>query len=303
MTILTEEGVRKIIRKKMINEIGFRGVDPKAGQSDTIECDLSGVDQATLAVKFAKYFIFNPKIERKKGDDSEIYTKRNLLPFLTNLKDKSDLAFEKKIKQKLDRNPEFIGKYIEALELAMKLAFGPFANLYCTSIVSALGAGYTARAGEVDKEESGVAADADSTDFYDPFGLVQREFNKAERVSPNISDEYRCILFPETLKALKGSPGRPATSISHTPTSRTAYTSELNYLNTFISRHRTNNSKPQEIFADIEKDIFKSVVNKQKILTPLKDALKRILNSRENGSVMLDAITVAAVEAKDNLKP
>ena len=296
MTILSEAGVRKIIRKKMINEIGFRGVDPKAGSIDNIECDLSGIDQKTLAVKFAKYFIYNPKIERKVGDETEIYTKRNLLPFITSLNDKSDAEFEKKIKQKISSDPGSIDKYIEALEFAMKMAFGPFANLYCTLIVSALGTGYTSHALDAEKNETSNIEEILIKAFKEVEKLFNREHGLDSRF--RFSKQAACILFPETLKALKAAGGR-----GHDRNSRSTYRSEEVQVIRFYTAASVSGSKPQEIFSVIERTFFSSVSNREKILAPLKAVIRRIDNSNDNGSAMMTVIQLVLDDAQNNLKP
>lgn len=293
MTILSEEGVRKIVRKKLVSEIGYRGVSPAAGQIDNIECDLSGIDQKTLAVKFAKYFIYNPKFERKVGDEKYVYTKRNLLPFLTSLNDTSDLKYEKEVYEKLSKTPGMIGKYVEMLSFAMKFAFGPFANLYCSLIVSALGSGYTRDALDADK---GDFKDVDEETFTKALRKVQSAFNASISASTRISDSYHCILFPETIKELKISGGRD------TPGTSRKFSLEKSFADSFIVRHRNFSSKPQKIVEDIENIIFSTVDNKQRILKPLKDTIKSIENSVPNGVILIDVLEEILTDADDSLR-
>lgn len=279
MTILSEEGVRKIIRKKMINEIGFRNLNFKSGNYDAIKCDLTKLDQTELAVKFAKHFIFNPvvttTIVSAKSLDPKVSvsSKKNIISFINGhgLSPLEETQYDQIVRAKIKNDPELIKKYINMLEIAMTYSFGIFSSMVCQM----LSAGIPAQSNN-DKEETKETTQAQTLVIQNVLNASAENFWRQNLTPLNlnlrINKEYS-ILFPKTITALNANSGDKTKVISEFVAEKTQAQGVLN----------SSIIYPSKIFEFLFDVVYDDVPNKNDILSPIKELVKNSKDSPETG--------------------
>ena len=281
MTILSEEGVRKIVRKKMMNEIGFRNLYFKSGNYDAIKCDLTKLNQTDLAVKFAKHFIFNPvvttTIVSAKSLDPKVSvsSKKNILSFIRghDLSPEEESQYDQIVRAKIEKNPELVKKYVSMLELAITYSFGIFSGIVCKMLTAGIPAQASSQF-SIDKNKETTQAQA---------LMIQNVLNKSaenfwrENLTPvnlssNINKEYS-ILFPKTMIALNTNADKNK--------ARELFIAEKTQAQNLINPSIIYPSKIFEFISDV---VFDDVPNKDTILRPIKELVKNSKDTAEVGN-------------------
>lgn len=288
MTILSEAGVRKIVRNKLVTEIGFRNVSSDAGTVSYDKCDfgsLSSPAKIDLVVKFAKHFLFNPQMKRPSGTGEEIYTDRHFISFVTGFKNLTfdeQNKYDRDVKEYLTNNREIIDKYVDLISYGITVAFGKLAPLYCKSISAFLSASYLT---DFESEPTEDIIDVEET--KEKFILKAKETGKNFKSEFGIGrailqDIPECVLIsPKTTKLF---------AEGDTSAAKSEFRKEKSDIEAIILATEV---KPQQIFEELE-IIFNrnSFRNRSKILKPIRTFMfNSNIQTVEHGDEIREALS------------
>lgn len=216
MSVLSEEGIRKIVResisKRSIQEGLFDNVRSQPGRVEYKRCDLSAFRNHKFAVKFAKHFLYDPKVKITDTEGiTKTITKKNLLSFVlgTGLSDIDDKLYEEDIRRQLRDKPEIINNFIDILETGITFFLGTRSQYYCKllSIVFASDAKPVERDAEPVERLERTSINA-LTEFKKAMNESISKFVIEYDVSDLVkieSDASYLFLFPSTtISVLKG---------------------------------------------------------------------------------------------------
>lgn len=298
MTILSEEGVRKIIRKKMMNEIGFRNLDFKRGDYSVTKCDLKKLNQTEIAVKFAKHFIFNPVVTTTTVSTESldpkvsVSSKKNIISFINGhgLTVEEEKKYDQIVRSKINSDPTLVGKYVSMLELAMTYSFGIFSDIICSVLTAGIADQYSDRYSR-SKETSEELAQDQALMVQNVLNQSAEQFwieNLIKNSQPlgRIDKKYS-ILFPKTILALK---------VGDKAKAQTEFQIEKLKAERLISN---SSILPSKIFEVLNKDIFNNVYQKRIILRPIEDLVKNSTDSLQTGNILRTALIEIFKNASD----
>ena len=271
MTVISEAGLRKIVRKKLMNEIGYKNVSSDVGTVAYDECDLSQLPddrQEELVVKFAKHFLFNPQMKRATASGDKIYTDRHFISFITGFKNLSpdeNIKYERDVRDYIRRNPEMIKKYVDLISFGITTAFGQLAPLYCTLVTGALGVGSALISKKPDKvEKDYLTVDSVGSAFTDRAKKVGQSFRREHYITDTSIGRSVAIicLFPSTTKKyFETRPPNPASAMID-------FRSEKLNVENVITRP---NLKPKDIFDSLYRNfVVGNISKKDTLLSELK---------------------------------
>ena len=262
--IVSEEGIRKIVQKKL-EEGGFdQRSRIELGRQPDSYCDLSNIDDTELAVFFAKNFLYNAKGVTRKG---LLDSMKNMGRFGRTAQE--DAEFEDAVRKSLSRqNRENLKKYRIALEIGISTLLGPsLAKIFCTFLNELIGPGNQKVA---DVSTQALVVDAASIEYAWAESANQFFLENKELAVFNSKDQKIIFIFPKTSILL---------ATGETEKAKEKYASELQIMSDIIQKPNQNVTR---ILERIE-DYFYGISRKRIVLKSFKNYLQSLDNNYENG--------------------
>jgi len=295
MTILTEEGVRKIIRKKMINEIGFRNVSSDVGVVRYDECDLSKLNDLAkrdLVIKFAKHFLLNPQMKETTPEGDKFYTDRHFISFITGFKNLTvdeQNKYDRDVKRYLSENPEVIKKYVDLISYGITVAFGKLAPFYCDTITTFL---VNSTFTDFKEEENEyIEVEKIKEKFIQVTEVAGRSFKTEMGIVRGVLQrkEECFIIYPQTSKLLYSAGDRVGAT-------REFDDREKDTVENMITEDEMT---PRDLYQKIEDNFNRSpITNVNKILKPIKSFMNNSeIQTVEHGDQIREALQEIADSA------
>lgn len=304
MIILSEAGVRKIVRKKLMNEIGFSNIRSKQGDYSVTRCDLKNLDQTELAVKFAKHFVFNPVITKTTVDSksldpkTSVSSKKNIISFINGhgLTPEEEKKYDQIVRDMIRDDPSLVGKYVDMLETAMTYSFGMFSDIVCSILTSGLDDQSINKSlrSQKDKESAENLTQDQSLIIQNALNQSAEQFwienlikNSLPVVRGLYLDKKYSILFPKTILSLK---------VGDNTKAATEFQIEKLKAERLIN---TSNIYPSKIFEVLSNDIFNNVHQKRIILRPIEKLIKNSKDSYQSGNLFRTELIKILKNAED----
>lgn len=304
MSVVSEDGIRKIIRSRLTKEGFMRDARSNSGEGsvDYLECDLSALKNSQIAKTIAKYIFIKPVIEKTAPPvDPEtgaptvsVYDKNMLFAMLSGgLGAEQSAQYDREAEQYLAKYPDVIGNWVDLLQFSITQVFGPLSKMYCKLFTTLFLTGRPQDTRDLERESSAApVAEADeiAKKILKAFRIAGDRFAFKQKilVSRQGFESEHLILFPNTFIALEA---------SEVDDAKANYDDERKKIREAFFINRIEIRKLPGFF----RDYLVNISDKSEIIQPIDDLANSLQDNRENNDLLNSVLVKIAQECESRL--
>lgn len=271
MTVISENAIRLIVRKKLKKEGLFKQASSNHGEGSVryLKCDLSNLRNTKLARTFAKYFLYSPKYEELIDGEKVVYTKSKLMSLLEGgMTDTQSAKFDELVDRAISNDPSIIDAWIDMLSFGITQVFGPMSKMYCNLLSNLF-------LDDKYEPEEAESLEQDSSTFYLSLASSLEDTGKSLSLEKSLSQfeldfEYKeIVMFPRTFMSIKD---------GDLPDARKHFQKEILKVQSIIR----DDLEPRQIYSRFY-DIYSGISNKRAILKPFDRFTSKVNDTSVNG--------------------